>query len=291
MKIKLILIMMIGILTAKTLNTPTLSKYIQTFEPLTETIVAYEIEKTDVHIQHINKNTNEIIEEDILSDIELYSEIVSIEYKKEILGYEYDSVENETVKISETNNIVKIYYNPIKTEEIQFNDIQGHWAEASIQSFVDKGYINGYEDSSFKPESSITRAEFVKVVNKIFGYTQEGIEEFTDVDKDDWFYKDICIAVKEGYIKGRSEQLFAPNDKITRQEAAMILTNIMNNKDENLDKLNTFKDGHKTSNWAMSSMEGAIESGYIKGYDDKTIRPNKEMTRAEAISMLTRVER
>ena len=291
MKIKLILIMMIGILTAKTLNTPTLSKYIQTFEPLTETIVAYEVEKTDVYIQHINKNTNEIIEEDILNDVELYSEIVSIEYKKEITGYEYDSVENETVKISETNNIVKIYYNPIKTEEIQFNDIQGHWAEASIQAFVDKGYINGYEDSSFKPESSITRAEFVKVVNKIFGYTQEGIEEFTDVDKDDWFYKDICIAVKEGYIKGRTEQLFAPNDKITRQEAAMILTNIMNNKDENLDKLNTFKDGNKTSNWAMSSMEGAIESGYIKGYDDKTIRPNKEMTRAEAISMLTRVEK
>ena len=57
--------MVIGILTANILNTPTLAKYIESFKPLTETIVAYEIQKTDVYIQHINKSTNEIIEQEI----------------------------------------------------------------------------------------------------------------------------------------------------------------------------------------------------------------------------------
>ena len=176
-------------------------------------------------------------------------------------------------------------------EEIKFNDVKGHWAEGTIETFIKKGYINGYEDNTFKPDNSMTRAEFVKVVNKVFGYTQKGEEQFTDVNENDWFYNDICIGIKAGYIKGKSTDIFAPNDNITRQEVAMILTNIMNNKDENLDKLNTFKDGDKTAEWAQSSVEGAIEAGYINGYEDKTIRPNGNITRAEAISMLSRVKK
>ena len=171
------------------------------------------------------------------------------------------------------------------------SDIKGHWAEATIKSFVDKGFIDGYEDNTFKPNNGMKRAEFVKLVNKVFGYTQEGTEEFTDVNKDDWFYTDICIGIKEGYIKGKSKDIFAPNDNITREEVAMILTNIMKNKDENLDKLNTFKDGNQTSQWAQSSVEGAIEAGYLNGYEDKTIRVNGDITRAEAVSMLSRVKK
>ena len=85
--------------------------------------------------------------------------------------------------------------------------------------------------------------------------------------------------------------IFAPNDNITREEVAMILTNIMKNKDENLDKLDSFKDGNKTSQWAQSSVEGAIEAGYMNGYEDQTIRANGSITRAEAVSMLSRVKK
>ena len=176
-------------------------------------------------------------------------------------------------------------------EEIELNDTKGHWAEEYIESFVKKGYINGYEDSTFRPDNSMTRAEFVKVVNKVFGYTQKGEEQFIDVNKDDWFYNDICIGIKEGYIEGKSKDVFAPNENITREEVAMILTNIMNNKDENIDKLNTFKDGDKTSHWAQSSIEGAIEAGYMNGYEDQTIRSNGNITRAESVSMLSRVKK
>ena len=180
---------------------------------------------------------------------------------------------------------------PPTQKPVEFNDIKGHWAEETIKEFKYKKFIDGYEDNTFKPNNSMTRAEFVKVVNKVFGYTQKGEEQFTDVNKDDWFYDDICIGIKAGYIKGKSANIFAPNDNITREEVAMILTNIMNNKDENLDKLNTFKDGDKTSLWAQSSVEGAIEAGYLNGYEDQTIKANADITRAEAVSMLSRLKK
>ena len=71
----------------------------------------------------------------------------------------------------------------------------------------------------------------------------------------------------------------------------MILTNIMKNKDENLDKLNAFKDGNKTSQWAQSSVEGAIEAGYLNGDNQGLLNPTNNITRAEAISMLSRVKK
>ena len=174
--------------------------------------------------------------------------------------------------------------------ELKFKDVKGHWAEDTVELFVKKGYINGYGDNTFRPNNSMTRAEFVKIVNKVFGYTQKGTEQFTDVKEGDWFYTDICIGIRAGYIQGKSKDTFAPNDNITRQEVAMILTNIMNNKDENLDKLNAFKDGNQTSKWAQSSIEGAIEAGYLNGYEDNTIRANGNITRAEAVTMLSRVK-
>ena len=65
----------------------------------------------------------------------------------------------------------------------------------------------------------------------------------------------------------RYYKLFMQGDvyKRQRQEVAVILTNIMNNKDTVYDRINTFTDGYKTSSWAKSSVEGAIEAGYLRG--------------------------
>lgn len=261
------------------------------------------VEHSDVTIYHRDIESNkEISEKDVIKDIEHGTYVLGIDYIKNIQGYKFVKASPEFIKVDKENNSIVIYYEKEipsngggsvipPQEEIKFNDIKGHWAEKTIELFMKKGYISGYEDNTFKPDNGMTRAEFVKVVNKVFGYTQKGIEQFLDVNKDDWFYEDICIGIKEGYIKGKSTDIFAPNDKITRQEATMILTNIMNNKDENLDKLNTFKDGDKTAKWAQSSMEGAIEAGYLNGYEDKTIRANGNITRAEAITMLSRVKK
>ena len=64
-------------------------------------------------------------------------------------------------------------------------------------------HINGYQDKTFKPDNSITRAEFIKIVNKVFGYNTKETENFSDVNQNDWFYNDVCIAVKAGYVHGK----------------------------------------------------------------------------------------
>ena len=250
------------------------------------------IEYSDVTIYHRDlENNEEISQKDVIKDIEYGTYVLGIDYIKNIEGYKFVKASPEVIKVDKDNNSIELYYEKEipSQEETKFNDIKDHWAETTIESFMKKGYINGYEDNTFRPDNGMTRAEFVKIVNRVFGYTQKDIEKFTDVNEDNWFYEDICIGIKAGYIKGRSEDIFAPNDNITREEAAMIVTNIMNNKDENLDMLNTYKDADKTSEWAKSSVEGAIEAGYMSGYEDKTIRANKIITRAEAVYMLSRV--
>lgn len=191
-----------------------------------------------------------------------------------------------------TKEVIKnLYINGFTVDyRIEFNDTEGHWAEETINSFTNQGYINGYEDNTFRPNASMTRAEFVKVVNIVFGFNEKGTVTFNDVKSSDWFYDEIAIAQKAGYINGKSETTFAPQDKITRQEVAVILTNIKNNKDTNYDKINQFTDGYKTSEWAKSSVEGAIEAGYLSGDDKGLLNPTSNITRAEVVTMLSRVE-
>lgn len=178
-----------------------------------------------------------------------------------------------------------------------FPDIKNHWAKEDIELFVEKGYINGYpQDNTFRPENPISRAEFVKIVNKVFNFTEIGEENFTDVNEQDsshWFYNDIKIAMKEGYINGQIDEngnsIFRPNDTITREEAAKILTSIKNNPDSNIDKIYQYNDAWRISNWAISYVEGAIEAEYIKGDDYNNINPTGNLTRAEAVTILKRI--
>ncbi|MDU7966045.1 MAG: N-acetylmuramoyl-L-alanine amidase [Paeniclostridium sordellii] len=168
-----------------------------------------------------------------------------------------------------------------------FNDIDGHWAKNAIIDFATKGYINGYEDGTFKPDNSITRAEFVKILNKAFGYTNVGKENFSDVNPSDWYYNDICIGVNAGYINGYEDNTFKPDKQITREEASKIIATALNLKgDGNLN----FKDSSEISNWAKPYVDALSDNNIINGYEDNTFRPHNNMTRAENVTILSRTK-
>ncbi|CEN91715.1 S-layer protein [[Clostridium] sordellii] len=168
-----------------------------------------------------------------------------------------------------------------------FNDIDGHWAKNAIIDFATKGYINGYGDGTFKPDNSITRAEFVKILNKAFGYTNVGKENFSDVNPSDWYYNDICIGVNAGYINGYEDNTFKPDKQITREEASKIIATALNLKgDGNLN----FKDSSEISNWAKSYVDALSDNNIINGYEDNTFRPHNNMTRAENVTILSRAK-
>lgn len=174
-----------------------------------------------------------------------------------------------------------------------FDDINNHWANKEIKSFIDKGYINGYpEDGTFRPENPITRAEFVKIVNKAFGYTQTTSISFNDVPSGQWYYQEVEKAVKAGYIKGYpQDNTFRPENPITREEAAKIIATIKDKQDSNLDKLQSYSDAQIVSDWAKPYVEGVLEAKYMNGYsENNTFRPTNNITRAEAVVTLSRTQ-
>lgn len=185
----------------------------------------------------------------------------------------------------------------ISTPILGIVDISNHWAKEDLKLFLQKGYIKGYSDNTLRPNNTITKAEFIKIVNEVFNINSDTIKDnnqnenisFLDVPKNSWYYNDIMNAVKFGYIGGDGN-FFNPEDDITREEVAKILTNINSNADTNLNKIFAYDDWHNISPDYRASVEGALKNNYISGYSDNTLKPQRLVTRAEAIVMLNRIK-
>jgi hypothetical protein len=91
-----------------------------------------------------------------------------------------------------------------------------------ISAWINKGFIGGYEDGSFKPESNITRAEFITLVNRSFGFTEATTIPFSDVLPENWAHAEVAKAVKAGYISGFEDGTFGANNPCC---ARLFLTN------------------------------------------------------------------
>lgn len=167
-------------------------------------------------------------------------------------------------------------------------DYTGHWAEGTIQKWMDAGKISGYSDGSYKPDNNITRAEFVKLVNGTIDFSKKANVAYKDVTTADWFYDYVGIAQEIGYISGYSKDSFGPNDYITREQAASILARIQY-LNGNVAAANKFSDKSKVSSWAAESVGAALDAGFVTGYNDGTFRPSNKLTRAEALTMLDNV--
>ena len=200
-----------------------------------------------------------------------------------VKGSVYYTTEDIMNNIGDCRNKIKNFLIENKIPQ----DIKGHWAYDSIKQFIEKGYISGYEDKTFKPNNSITRAEFVKIVNKVFNFTEQGKENFKDIESDKWYYEDICIGVRAGYINGYEDGTFRPNEPISREEAASIISTITNLSGNSSLK---FVDDNKIGAWAKSSVYALAENKIMTGYEDNTFRPKNKITRAEAVATLSRVK-
>ncbi|MCR8746920.1 S-layer homology domain-containing protein [Romboutsia lituseburensis] len=179
--------------------------------------------------------------------------------------------------------------NSVFAQSTSFTDINGHWAKSTIEDFVNQGYINGYSDNEFKPNQNMTRAEFVKIFNSFFGLTNKSNKVFEDT-KSHWAKEAIDIAVTNGVCKGITNTEFKPNNPITRQEASVMISNYKNLNDNNHEEIFYLNDFSDISYWAKDSVEGVLERGYMKGFDN-SFRPQDKITRAEAVSTLSRVHK
>lgn len=168
------------------------------------------------------------------------------------------------------------------------NDISGHWAEEDLTKWVEKGILLGYRDGTIKPDNNITRAEFVTLVNSVFGFYELSGEQFIDVDKTKWYFDEISKAKSAGYISGYENNVFKPENFIKRQEAIVLLAKVFEIKSNN-NYLDKFTDGNSVGEYAKDSINALLERGYIAGYKDGTLRPDNYITRAETIKILSQI--
>lgn len=147
------------------------------------------------------------------------------------------------------------------------SDIAGHWAESVITQWQSKGLIQGYEDGTFKPGNTITRAEFVTLMNNAKGFWSEGSINFSDVKNGSWFYSAVARAVAAGYVKGYSDGSFKPNNTITRAEAAVMIANAAR-LSANEAGAYRFTDIGSIPAWARGSVGAVVAVGYMTGYPD-----------------------
>ena len=189
-----------------------------------------------------------------------------------------------TVRAAETQPLVQSI-NAAVTK-----DIEGHWAQKQISDWNEKGFVKGYSDNTFKPNNTITRAEFITLVNNVFGYKDKAELSFTDIKSSDWYFAEIAKAIEAGYVKGYSDGTVKPNNEISRQEVAMVISNIMRlEMAENSAEISKLKDNKDIQAWSKGAIGAVLEKGYMKGYTDQTFKTGNPITRAEAIVALSNV--
>lgn len=175
------------------------------------------------------------------------------------------------------------------SEAIAFSDVEGHWAEKSIQKAEEMNIINGYEDNRFMPDSYMTRAELVTIINRFLEIQSETDKYIPDVTRQDWFHSDVRKALSAGIIKGDANGYVRPNDYVTREEAAVIMCRAFYSEaDGNVDTL-SFKDNDSISSWSRADILTFVKKGYITGYPDGELKPKNNITRAEIITILERI--
>ena len=150
-------------------------------------------------------------------------------------------------------------------------------------------YIVGYEDGLVRPNDDITRAEVAAI---FFRLLKDDVRDdnltansvFTDVALGKWYNKSISTMAKIGIVKGRTADTFVPNAPITRAEFAAICSRFDRSDVEVQSNFNDIS-GH----WAENEIRRAASLGWIQGYTDGSFKPDQNITRAEAASMINRM--
>ena len=157
-----------------------------------------------------------------------------------------------------------------------FSDVaKSHWAANYIGYMQQFGIITGYADGSFRPDASVTRAEFAAIASR-FERLTEGTKSFSDVPSSHWAAKYINFAATRGWVNGYADGTFRPNNSITRAEVAAVTCRLLErNADQSyirshLSELRAFTDVSE-SHWAYwYTIEAANGHDYTKSGSSET---------------------
>ncbi|WP_072733051.1 carbohydrate binding domain-containing protein [Paenibacillus sp. ov031] len=170
-----------------------------------------------------------------------------------------------------------------------YKDLTGHWAETAVARMQDLALTSGYADGTFKPNEIISRAEFVVMLDRVFGFAGgPRSASFSDVYEEDWYYDALMRANGSGIIQGTDAAHLSPQRPITRQDAAVMADRAFQlstgKEDERV--VSSFKDETDVAGYARKALSYFISEKIVNGYSGK-LTPQSNITRAEAAMLLS----
>ena len=172
------------------------------------------------------------------------------------------------------------------TAQSRFMDVNSsYWASDYVQALTEASIISGYEDSTFRPDRQMTRAEFASILSG--GFPAAAVRDpitFSDVPTDHWAADAIASAYTKGFLSGYPDGTFGLDQPITRLEVLLSLTSGlgMDTSVATSDVLAAFVDRGEIPDWAVGAIAAATESQLVVNYPNvQQLNPNRNATRGE----------
>ena len=174
--------------------------------------------------------------------------------------------------VSSTDSVLKATWKDTTEVDVtqMFTDVAKNWAYPGIQYCVTHGIMGGMGDGTFAPTGTTTRAQIVQILYNLEGTPAvSGTTPFTDLTAN-WYKPAILWAYQNNVVAGTSPTTFAPDQPVTREQIAVILTQYMfhvlkMNRTWTPADLSTFPDGANVSSWAKEALQDAVALGLING--------------------------
>lgn len=181
-------------------------------------------------------------------------------------------------------------YAAVSKPAAAFTDIANSKSAVAIQTLADKLIIQGTSATTFAPQSNLTRAEFTALLTRALGLRTDAGVTFSDVKSTDWYAKDVAAASKSGLILGIGNGKFAPTQKVTRQELAVILDRALKLTGTELKAVanpsfTTYSDSAKVAPYAKDSLQ-ALTNGIFASETGIAFNPTAPATRETAAAAL-----
>ena len=176
---------------------------------------------------------------------------------------------------------------------LPFPDVaEGDWFYDAVRYAYENGLMDGVGDNLFAPNSETTRAQLVTILYRLEGEPEvSGTSGFTDVEAGTWYTDAVAWAAANGIVNGVSETEFAPGKDITREQLATILFRYAEAKGYDVSAradLSAYPDADQIQSYAAESVAWAVAEGLIQGFEDNTLRPAGNATRAQIATILMR---
>ena len=181
---------------------------------------------------------------------------------------------------------------------MRFTDVPTtHWAYLNLRAAVRSGWIKGYPDNTFRPEATLTRADFVTMLARLSGepLDEAAASAFPDVAAGQYYAASVAWAVRSGIVSGFPDGTFHPAESITRQQMARIMTQYLKHigrdtsvQDATIDS--RIADRSAIGDWALNDVRFCYSVGLLNGRGSSFV-PAGTATRAEAGTVLARLYR